>query len=954
MADIINYRTDNTLLSGTSGTDSIYNNGSRVTIEAGAGNDTVVNWGTESIIKVGAGNDSVQNSATLAVIDGEAGNDTLYNWGNEVTISGGDGNDYLYNTATLALIDGGDGTDSIYNWGEGVTIRAGDGNDYIYNNGSNNTVDAGAGNDSIVNWNPNVTINAGAGNDSIRNHASNVLIRAEGGKTQVINSGADLTVFGSTADDLISVSGSYDATLNGGGGRDTIIANYKAAELIQYSGGDLLIENYNYDDTISIGSGSVSDWSTDGGNLLFNISDGGTITLKSMTNHAITVADTNGLTTQVYSNGYSPLEVIKNFMKSIRYSPFTDTTNIFNDAIRACSGFNTIQEVINKMVSDCQSSTSTLDFLQNYCGIILDNGDTGAITGWDAGGLTAKDADNVISETLPAETLSSLTNATYTKGGLTFHYPQNERTLTTDEKRILQGTYSWWAEASAKLIEESYGLTFEDVEIDFYAVNIGSEKYWGFTSGNQYSNSVSINAYYTEFDGDDDYDANDVDRCVAHELTHVAQNLYLKYFPQFLNEGMAELTGGIDDMRSYTMSQVASSASNLRTYLNLNNFNTGNSSYYAAGYMFWRYLAKQASDAYDSLKAYAFSENKLLEGTSSSNMLTALGEGLTVDADAGNDTILAYGKNEMLIGGAGNDSIYLSSAADGTTVNGGAGNDTIDAQSTDGYRVYEFASDSGRDVLSGYGDNDTIHILNGTEYSTLRSGNYVFVNVGGIVSVMKASMINQSYFTGKIVCNTGKGIFIRVAAIGCIVTDSSHITNCYSNADLYANGTSHNTMVSGITAWLTDSVIEKCYVSGNIIGSNSTSYVYAGGINASGGSGYVKNCISILKKLDASGQNSYSDSIGNYSTKIDCTAMPFGKVKISTYTNHGWDFKNIWIADKSSYPLLRIFAKNTNSSDTSSIPSTTVAQNTEIQSSPIEQTRVGELPKAKALGLLAS
>ena len=97
-----------------------------------------------------------------------------------------------------------------------------------------------------------------------------------------------------------------------------------------------------------------------------------------------------------------------------------------------------------------------------------------------------------------------------------------------------------------------------------------------------------------------------------------------------------------------------------------------------------------------------------------------------------------------------------------------------------------------------------------------------------------------------------------------------------------------------------------------------------------------------MKKLDASGQNSYSDSIGNYSTKIDCTAMPFGKVKISTYTNHGWDFKNIWIADKSSYPLLRIFAKNTNSSDTSSIPSTTVAQNTEIQSSPIEQTRVAK------------
>ena len=54
--------TSNTLISGTSDADSVYNRGQNVTINAGTGNDTVYNsYGYNSRISLGDGDDSVYN-----------------------------------------------------------------------------------------------------------------------------------------------------------------------------------------------------------------------------------------------------------------------------------------------------------------------------------------------------------------------------------------------------------------------------------------------------------------------------------------------------------------------------------------------------------------------------------------------------------------------------------------------------------------------------------------------------------------------------------------------------------------------------------------------------------------------------------------------------------------------------------------------------------------------------
>ena len=199
---IINNTKSNTLISGTSGKDSIYNyDGSNVTIDSGAGNDTVKNKEGDSVtINSGSGNDSIENYGSRVTISAGKGNDTIQNemggqrynsetkeWEivstpDKVSIDAGMGNDYIENVLGYKVtIDAGGGNDTIYNsgwldihfeWHDGgnnAIINAGDGKDYIRNNGKKVTINSGAGNDFIENYGSKVTISGSTGNDTICN-----------------------------------------------------------------------------------------------------------------------------------------------------------------------------------------------------------------------------------------------------------------------------------------------------------------------------------------------------------------------------------------------------------------------------------------------------------------------------------------------------------------------------------------------------------------------------------------------------------------------------------------------------------------------------------------------------------------------------------------------------------------------------------------------------------------
>lgn len=239
----------------------------------------------------------------------------------------------------------------------------GEGDNYIGNEGDNVPIYMGDGDDTISNWwADNVTIATGAGNDYIYNdHVSNVLVKVKGGNK--IIKGA--------------------AVINLSSGNNTVMGDSET-QVYQYTCGNNVITDYSHEDSIEIMSGKIDSYSFDDKDLIFHIGDG-SLTLKNMINHAITVKDSVGETmTQIYGTGYSGQQVIKNLVQAWNktfFSTYAPDEITLDESIKLCSHFNGIQDVIDKMVADCRATNDADKFLREYCGIILDNADTGAITG---------------------------------------------------------------------------------------------------------------------------------------------------------------------------------------------------------------------------------------------------------------------------------------------------------------------------------------------------------------------------------------------------------------------------------------------------------------------------------------------------------------------------------------------------------------------------------------------
>ena len=396
-------------------------------------------------------------------------------------------------------------------------------------------------------------------------------------------------------------------------------------------------------------------------------------------------------------------EVINAFMKSLDTTNASGSTALDN-AVKACSNFKSIQSVINQLISDCQNANSAEDFLLEKCGIVLGNEDTGAITGFDAGGSAVKNADDVVPENGSASYPSS---TIFTKRGLLVSVPE-KNSLTTDEQNVVKGLYSWWIEEGLKLIEESYGYSFYDTDAtvttitlkfindsSVYANAYVSYRYLSNKPYKTYELSLTVNMHY--FEGitlDDPNVENHLDRTISHELTHAIMAAKINNYdslPGFILEGMAELTHGIDYERPADIRQLAANPSKLESLLNVNvssglNINTLT---YAAGYIFLRYLAKQASDDKDYIPENAIygtegndslsnhqNDKMIIYGYGGSDTITNTGSDVTINAGAGNDSIVNYYGERMTInGGAGADTISNSSS--NVSINAGAGNDSI-------------------------------------------------------------------------------------------------------------------------------------------------------------------------------------------------------------------------------------------------------------------------------------
>ncbi len=548
--------------------------------------------------------------ATLTTINGTNATKVVTLYGNTKnnTINGGSANDELYGRAGHDKISGNNWNDSLYGEAGNDKLYGGTGDDYLSGGADNDYLNGGAGDDYLYGGDGADTLYAGAGTDYL---------------------------YGGTGDDILYANAGI-SYLYGEGGVDTFVVDANTNQNV-----------YIYDfmagtDKLKVLNSSNVTAKVVGNNVVLTMGKS-TVTLKgaAKSKNYIGIYNASGARVAgIRLSSDTQQSVIKNFMTILDSTAISlmnrnininndekyldeGIVNVLNEAVRYASNglFWTWSELLygtrfNGIITALSKFKGTAEnFLLNYCGIVLNNDDTGAITGKDAGGsVNAKNKDNIIQEN--SQTIKSVpaNNSTTTIAGLTFHWKYTKGTTT--EYTIAQYIRSWWAEQGLKLIADSYGLDFQNatvkninVEFDYsnehpdwvaWVTNYGNKKTNYRTTG-ELELTINMN-YYSKFESSNyngvnpDKPNNYLDRILAHELTHavMAANIdYFNYLPSYIKEGAAELVHGIDDWRD--LKAVVKSVSDLTNALK-NCYKASNANY-SGGYLLLRFLAKQVEAA---------------------------------------------------------------------------------------------------------------------------------------------------------------------------------------------------------------------------------------------------------------------------------------------------------------------------------------------------------------------
>jgi hypothetical protein len=153
------------------------------------------------------------------------------------------------------------------------------------------------------------------------------------------------------------------------------------------------------------------------------------------------------------------------------------------------------------------------------------------------------------------------------------------------------------------------------------------------------------------------------------------------------------------------------------------------------------------------------------------------------------------------------------------------------------------------------------------------------ISVGGLVGETNfESMITNSYSAGSVTGNYN-------SVGGLVGGNEGTITNCYSTGSV--SGTYD--AVGGLVGENYKGTITNCYATGNVSGKD-----YVGGLVGYNYKGMVN---SSFWDTQTSGRTTSAGGIGKTTAEMKT---------ISTFTNAGWDFVEIWgIGENQTYPFLR-------------------------------------------------
>ena len=299
----------------------------------------------------------INNSTNNTVISGHSSGNNIYNTGNNVEINGGNSTrypsigDYIENTGSNATIYAYAKDDEIVNrvGGSNSFIDTGNGNDKVTNYGKNTTIYSGYGDDTITTYGDGTQVTLGTDNNSVNAFANNVVVKVSRGN-QIIQSkaGTGTSIQGGVSDDNITIqkngSGSgVVATVNGGTGNDTITGS-SGAEVFIYANndGNDVIHGWTANDTIVLTSGSVSESATvdndvvigvgydsitikDAANKKINIASGSISTTTPSTTTAVTLE--SSFTGEYDANDYSDIKKIDASKVKIGITIYTNSNN---------------------------------------------------------------------------------------------------------------------------------------------------------------------------------------------------------------------------------------------------------------------------------------------------------------------------------------------------------------------------------------------------------------------------------------------------------------------------------------------------------------------------------------------------------------------------------------------------------------------------------------------------
>lgn len=186
---------DDDVVMGFGGNDTIRSELGDDTVDAGAGDDLVHGGVGDDLLKGGTGDDT---------LFGEAGDDTLLGEGGDDLLDGGDGRDTL---------DGGSGDDTLLGGDGADNLAGGTGDDKLFGGDENDTLGGGQGDDTLF---------GEAGHDSLTGESGeDVLFGGRGDDTLEGGEGQD-TIFGEDGDDLV-IGGADADVLFGGDDADTFV-----------------------------------------------------------------------------------------------------------------------------------------------------------------------------------------------------------------------------------------------------------------------------------------------------------------------------------------------------------------------------------------------------------------------------------------------------------------------------------------------------------------------------------------------------------------------------------------------------------------------------------------------------------------------------------------------------------------------------------------------------------